>query len=85
MIEEGPGEEGHRVHTRLPSFVGIQGRHDLGPGLAHQVGNLLDGITMRAQPVDQHRQRGHGDAAVAASVVQQDNAAAELRLGLHGL
>ena len=40
---------------------------------------------MRAQSVDQHRQRSHGHAAVAAAIVQQDDAAAELRLGLHRL
>ena len=30
-------------------------------------------------------QRRHGDRAVAAAVVHQDDGAAELRLGLHGL
>ena len=59
--------------------------HDLGGGLAHQRGDGHDGVAVGAQGVDQHRQGGHGGRAVAAAVVQQDDGAAELRLGLHRL
>ena len=60
-------------------------RHHLGGGLAHQRGDRHDRVAVGAQRVDEHRQRGHGGRAIAAAVVQQDDGAAELRLGLHGL
>jgi hypothetical protein len=57
--------------------------HHLGGGLAHERGDGDDGVAVGAQRVNEHGQRGHGGGAVAAAVVQQDDGAAELRLGLH--
>jgi hypothetical protein len=54
-------------------------------GLAHQRGDRDDGVAVCAQGLDQDRQRGDGCGAIAAAVVHEDDGAAELRLGLHGL
>ena len=53
--------------------------------LPMQGGDGDDGVAVGAQGVDEDGQGGHGGRAVAAAVVQQDDGAAELRLGLHGL
>ena len=80
-VERGEGDGiGDGAHA-LPEG---ERRHDLRGGLAHQRGDGNDGVAVGAQRVDERAQSGHGDRAVAAAVVHEDDGAAELRLGLHG-
>ena len=57
--------------------------HNFRGGLAHERRDGNNGIAVSAQGVNDHRQRGHGGAAIAAAVVEQDDGAPELRTGLH--
>ena len=85
LADDGERGEGDGVGDGAEVLPEGERRHDLRGGLAHQRGDGNDGVAVGAQRVDQEGQRGHGDGAVAAAIVHQDDGAAELRLGLHGV
>ena len=68
--------EGESIGAHHQPFAVGQRRHHVGAALAEQVGNLNEFVALRAQPIDDQRQRRNGVAAVAAAVVHQDDVAA---------
>ena len=85
LADDGQAGEGNGIRQGAQVLAEGELGHHLGGGLAHQRGDGNDGVAVGAQGVDQHGQRGNGGRAVAAAVVEQDDGAAKLRLGLHGL
>src|SRR5579883_2079148 len=60
------------------------GRHDFSCGLAHQLRDRNEFVTLSAQRSDEQRQRRNSNRAVTTAVVQQNNAAAKIRPVFHG-
>ena len=74
-------ESGMRAHA-LPEG---EGWHDFSGGFAHERGDGNEGVAASAQSVDQRAESGDRRGAVAAAVMHEDDGAAKLRLGLHGV
>src|SRR5271166_1728459 len=83
VAEEGQEEKCNRVNARLPAHLRRDGRHHLGGGFAHQLGDRHQLVSLGAKCRNQQRQRGDRRRAVAASVVHENDAAAKPRLVLH--
>ena len=61
--------EAHPIQTRCPALVGGHGWHDIGASFTEQ---LVDGNNLKAAcacAFDDHRQRAHGLATIATSIV----------------
>src|SRR5215468_10384173 len=65
--------ENKSVGLRFQPFLAGQGKHHFRTPFANQVGNRYEFISARPQLIDDLRQRRHGLASVAATVVKQNN------------
>ena len=83
VVEEAEEEEGDGVGVGLPALLACERGHDLGAGLADELGDGDDLVAVLAQAFDEDRKSVDGGGAVASAVVEQDDGAAHPRLLLH--
>src|ERR1035437_1793202 len=85
LADDGQAGEGDGVRQGAEALREGDFGHHLVGGFSHQRAYGHDGVAVGAQGVNEDGQGGDSGGALAAAVVKQDDGAAELRLGLHGL
>ena len=58
-----------QVQTRNPPLARRQGRHDFGPGFAHELIHRHHFISPGANPIDNHGQSAHCLSPIAPAIV----------------